>query len=1187
MKNTITITKQHRGLIQGEQFAKSIDPEHFLVDERSVMDRLAMMTKLGEVLDYFNLQNKREGSWKSFLMADVAVLASVISQYKGAGDLDEFVHFEEAVTAAENWQMKKMFAQRYYASAFRVILQINSWYQLSGQDFSSNQLTIYLKHIIADRGAELLSRLYELYFLLTESLDAFKNEMLSLFQGLDGGWNFNPFPATSCDQHDDDHKELFLHQNIKTARVTGEAIFSLKREIVNASSEIFQAALRRDNVSPHIGLLLTFLDLMEHQRQAMNTLTRRHLDFYFQSVLKLCPKPATPDKSFLVFDLLPGIPPVSLPKGVLFSAGKEEQGNDIEFELTEPVSLGHAQVEKYVTLNFPPLESGLIQGIFSTEVHEFNDTSVVPWPFFGGQYDAGNVAYGDTASMGFAFSSSDLMLSQGDRTLEISLVLNEATTRYMHALGESAKQSLDTLFASAFEIQFTTTSGWTTADHVTVSYTTEANKLSFVIRLTASSPSIVSYQQKTHGNGYNSKWPVCKFLLTEAGKTCYPFFRKMQVKQVTVSSTVTGVTNFSIGNDSGKLSPSVSFMPFNDPSPGSNLFFFHPEFFCKPLEYFRLNILWKDLPKSFAQYYNAYNDYYATHHDAFRYQNQSFQVTASVRVEGAWTVISNQNGAPAIYNLFTGDDSSATTELPVVANNIKSITLPGTTFCRERDPLRVTAQQEGNTGNICRITLARPQRGFGTKDYPNIVSEVTLENSAAIVHNAGLIVLRKKKLKPLPNIPFVPKIANVTADYKSGSSFDVSAGTNDMQWYHVTPFGPQRCGIGSGMMMFPDYDRNAYVFLGLSAVEPGEVVSMLIAVNHETTSFNEDATPSVVYEYYSASGWKSLPVLRDGTLGLQVPGLFQFAFPGDAVVSETMPGTWHWLRISTSTSTRITARYLATQAVAVQRKIEARTATIMTVVAGTISKPVKPIAGVKAVVQPFDSTGGNDAQTATAFNNSTSVRLRYKGRAATVRDMEALVLTAFPSLYKVTALPLGYCKTARTNKVSVVVIPYTKDSAYDRFRPSASPTLLAQVWDFLHRSSLPDISLETANPNYVSVKVSCSVKFRSALDEGKMIKQLNQDIQNYLSPWMKNNPVTADRTTPFSRHSLYAFIRKLDYISHVGAVAILQPSNLEAIAPDELLVPDDNHVITVLKDAGRQNALGNVSNKILKGLKSH
>jgi hypothetical protein len=79
-------------------------------------------------------------------------------------------------------------------------------------------------------------------------------------------------------------------------------------------------------LQPHVALLLTFLDLLQHARRQLNELTGRHLEFYYREALGLRPRGPAPDSVHVLVELAPGQGEVSLPAGTLLSAGSDSQG---------------------------------------------------------------------------------------------------------------------------------------------------------------------------------------------------------------------------------------------------------------------------------------------------------------------------------------------------------------------------------------------------------------------------------------------------------------------------------------------------------------------------------------------------------------------------------------------------------------------------------------------------------------------------------------------------------------------------------------------------------------------------------------------------------------------------------------------------------------------------------------------
>lgn len=102
------------------------------------------------------------------------------------------------------------------------------------------------------------------------------------------------------------------------------------------------AALRR----PHVMLFLAFLQLGQTARDALNGLTRRHLDFCFRDVLRMSAKPAVPDSAFILFEPATGVDFVEVPQGTRLAAGRDVSGRDRIYRTVRTLMVSRARVAK-------------------------------------------------------------------------------------------------------------------------------------------------------------------------------------------------------------------------------------------------------------------------------------------------------------------------------------------------------------------------------------------------------------------------------------------------------------------------------------------------------------------------------------------------------------------------------------------------------------------------------------------------------------------------------------------------------------------------------------------------------------------------------------------------------------------------------------------------------------------------
>ncbi|KAA3613648.1 MAG: hypothetical protein DWQ05_15310 [Calditrichaeota bacterium] len=97
---------------------------------------------------------------------------------------------------------------------------------------------------------------------------------------------------------------------------------------------------------PHFALFLAFLRLFRHAQNNMNTITHRHLDYYFQHVLGMTKKAAIPDKVHVLIALAAKSSSFELPQGAELLAGEDSQGKALIYQTDEKIVVNRAQIAK-------------------------------------------------------------------------------------------------------------------------------------------------------------------------------------------------------------------------------------------------------------------------------------------------------------------------------------------------------------------------------------------------------------------------------------------------------------------------------------------------------------------------------------------------------------------------------------------------------------------------------------------------------------------------------------------------------------------------------------------------------------------------------------------------------------------------------------------------------------------------
>lgn len=97
---------------------------------------------------------------------------------------------------------------------------------------------------------------------------------------------------------------------------------------------------------PHFALYLGFLRLIGQAQNQLNGFTQRHLEFYYQQILRMTRKQAEPDRVNVMFRPSPRVTEVEVPAGHLLKAGRDSAGNDLFYTTDKRIVVNHAQVAK-------------------------------------------------------------------------------------------------------------------------------------------------------------------------------------------------------------------------------------------------------------------------------------------------------------------------------------------------------------------------------------------------------------------------------------------------------------------------------------------------------------------------------------------------------------------------------------------------------------------------------------------------------------------------------------------------------------------------------------------------------------------------------------------------------------------------------------------------------------------------
>lgn len=155
---------------------------------------------------------------------------------------------------------------------------------------------------------------------------------------------------------------------------------TLKKDRIEALKEA-------GDMPPHMALIMAFIKLFQIEQSNLNTLTEKHLNFYYKDILGFKPKTGNNGNATVFFEPAKSISGAFVPKGTVFDAGKDADGKPVTFRSVRDVTVNQAKVEEYKRYseslnNQEPFElvitSSLLTNIEGTiTLYDSNDNNIL------------------------------------------------------------------------------------------------------------------------------------------------------------------------------------------------------------------------------------------------------------------------------------------------------------------------------------------------------------------------------------------------------------------------------------------------------------------------------------------------------------------------------------------------------------------------------------------------------------------------------------------------------------------------------------------------------------------------------------------------------------------------------------------------------------------------------------------
>jgi hypothetical protein len=1157
----------------------ALDPDFVKVEERSDADLLRYLLGYSETLQFFDSTNEPAGHWRALLEKDISSLIVLLSGTDLSRERAALEKLPDVIRSTSDRRTVETAFRGMFEINFAMFIRMNNWYRripepLALHGFMKRLITSGMKERIHDMAAlykgalappSLLRQagdpqtIHEATYSSWEQFTATLAEPVWFKQhatsgtggtgsasgnGSDNGTEAALLPSWSEEMDAvPPALEAYGPDRKNSAVPTRKKILQALPVLENISEECYKTLGRavRESVGflqdtlenypshePHMGLLLAFLRLFGHARDDLNTLTGRHLDFYYSDVLHLKPLVAVPDKVFLIGEVARHLEATGIQKGTLLKAGEDDQKNEVLYEVTRDVFLNKATVSEIKTIYSGKAEKA---GVYAAPVAnsrdglgEALDDPLAGWATFGRPQFPDARTMGD-ALLGFAVASPVLRMAEGERS--VYLIFPSET-----------KPDLDKPAGEYFRAIITSDSGWHEAE-VADPTSADLSKhdgagigLILKIKLGNGEPPVADFDPDLHEGQFAADSPVLKIeLLAQDDRHPYHDLRNFRINGCRIAVSVAGASSLVLQNDLGRLDPSKPVMPFGpQPAAGSRFLIGSREIFSKRVTSLVFHLSWSGWPQS------GLNDYYKNY--GVNFNQNGLRVDRLMLSPAGWTRSENAG--------FFSSSVEVTSGLPGVENP---------------DLQEFRSFQAGMTGGFVGFELASPDDPFWHKRYRSRLAEFAVNS----------------RITSPPTEPFIPKIGEIKADYEAYADilFDEEAVDASVRHvlHHLYPFGTvpfrQTDAATTGRpFLLPQFTAeiesgseisDGELFIGLESFQPPQNLSLLFVVK-EGSEDPELKETAIRWFYLSRNRWRRLKPLddyHDETLGLQKTGIITFQIPKVATSGDSLFHTeepLHWIKASVARQARRFPRLIDIRAQAFPASFRDQDNDpgflARALPAGTISKFKQSRSDIKSIDQPWASIRGNVAARGTNHYRRVSERLRHKDRGVAIHDYERLVLQKFPDIWLAKCINHSAYDFEEHDDgiitaefapgyVTVLLVPdLSNQNIMDPLQPRVSFSKRLEVRNYL-RSKLPVFAAEklsVINPHFEPVQIELSAVFRGDADIGFFKKKLSEDIRGYLSPWTLGNRETFRFGGTIHKSMIVNFVDELAYVDFVTDV---------------------------------------------------
>lgn len=933
---------------------------------------------------------------------------------------------------------------------------------------------------------------------------------------------------------------------------------------------IFFEDFEAGTTQPHIALFNAFIKLIKYAQDDLNRITKKHLEFYYQDVLKIAERLETPDEVHMLFELANNVDNHIIKAGTLLKGDKDALGNLRLYKTQEDYVVNRIVIDSLKSV-FVQKDEANSMSLYAAQIANSSDGNGTEldeenpkWASFGKKQTGLTSNTMDLAKIGFAIASDFLLLKEGLRTLTLDIDFKSSHT-------------IIDLTVADIEIQLSGEKKWISIAPKSIDYSV-SDKLAIVVELSQDDAAVMAYNEELYGESLNTIKPVLKFLLNQVeSRNVFGQLNHLEVESIELTANVIGAKDFIFQNENGTLDPVKPLSPFGSiPVIGSEFYLGSKEIFSKKISALSFDLEWMDLPE-FNTYYQVYDPEVSKSDftiDVFALKKRSFD-----------------------GKLLNGADGLGLFDSSITLSNL-------TTYFDALEEVEEFSEFTNKLKNgFIKMVVKGPSKSnikaFGHGQFQNL-------------YVLKSIILAKPSPPAdtfLPNEPYTPKIKSLSATYTASHKIVLNgpaiAGESMSHFFHIGPFGvaEQTYSTQSQVNVLPLFTDEGSFYIGFKNAVLPQNLSVLFQVSEG--SANPNKLPSKIKWFYLIQNeWKPFgtdSIISDSSNGLINSGIMVINLPKELNNDNTwLPGENYWLKASIEKNSDSVCQLVAAHTQAVTAVFENNKNDLThleeALPAETISKLNESQSVIRGVGQPYASFGGKLPEKGNDYYRRVSERLRHKNRAITIWDFERIVLEEFPSIYKLkclnhTRMTESYSEQAPGHVSLVVISNLRNKNAVNPLQPSTSISTLYAVKEFLDKIKNPFITLHTKNPDFEEIKVDFHVRLKENKDPGFYEKQLKDDIKVFLSPWAYKDGIDISFEGVIHKSKIINFIEELDYVDYLSCfkmyhiidedISDLKDVNeIEPSKSSALLVSSRDHKVNVLTTDDCTCDAGNITTEM-------